>query len=385
MNSIKTKPQYSPELVRNILLHGQQIEGTAITDKVLIPYHLIPGRVRLFLGKVLFWRMLNQIRKRSVCQGEAKHYLDNTVESLFTPDHTIKQGDGDWAWPKEKRSALVLSHDVDTAGQEKGIGLMREVASEFGISHTFSFVGRFLNTYQETLDRFRTEGIDIALHDVIHDNKIAFLKKQEIVTRLGEVENLRKRWDIKGFRSPSWYLSPNLWEVLNEMGFLYDMSALDTWSFFSTEKTHGIRTFLPFMYDNLVVLPNTIPFELPWLCGYRVEESLEFWKPKIDKIAKAGGLIMINAHPDSWYCGNKKAARELSRLLEYIIDRHDPVAMNGAELAVHMGLMREKRCVMTLPGSPELHLPQQKSLPMEQAIESNPILVKKTDFLAHVN
>jgi peptidoglycan/xylan/chitin deacetylase (PgdA/CDA1 family) len=326
--------------------------------------------------------MLSKIRQAGGEGSEASHYTDNTVDFLFQPDAAVEPGSGRWSWPDGKGCGLVLSHDVDTQGQEQGIGMMRSVALRHGISHTFSFVGRFLADYQDTLDSLRVDGVDIALHDVSHDNQVAFLSEEAIVERLSSVSHFLQRWQIKGFRSPSWYLSPTLWAALNEMGFLYDMSALDSWSFFTAQKTHGVRTFYPFMYENLVVLPNTIPFELPWYCGYAVQDTLAFWKPKVDQIARAGGLIMINAHPDRWYCGNKPAARALDQLLDYIISQHDPVAMSGSGLALHMRKMRDQQCVMTLPGSPELRLPQlQPGQRQELPTDCNPLLTERRRFL----
>ncbi|HYF36380.1 MAG TPA: hypothetical protein VD994_13885 [Prosthecobacter sp.] len=223
---------------------------------------------------------------------------------------------------------------------------------------TISFVGQFIDSYAPLISDLRRTGADIALHDIAHTNDIAFMDRSTIVERLKRAAEWRSAYGITGFRSPSWYVSAALWNALDVCGFSYDMSALDTWPFFSKESNHGVRTFLPFGVGNLVVLPNTIPFDdMPGIVGYKPEELFAFWKPKIDAIAASGGLIMLNAHPDKWLSGNPRMLDSLGVVLRYILDTHDPARMTAREVAEHFRSQRFRGAVIDIPGEPLLAVP----------------------------
>jgi hypothetical protein len=101
------------------------------------------------------------------------------------------------------------------------------------------------------------------------------------------------------------------------MGFCYDMSALDSWPFFDRSRNFGVASIFPFRYGGLTIVPNTIPYDgPPRMCGYRVGEILTFWKPKLDWIARNGGLIMLNVHPDRWWSGTAKSAAMFGKVVD---------------------------------------------------------------------
>lgn len=262
--------------------------------------------------------------------------------------------------------------------------MLRNVAQKRGIKNTFSFVGRYLPQYAPLIHQLQSTGADVALHDVVHDNRIAFLPEEAIIERLSPTMEHVHRYNLTGFRSPSWYTSPALWSALGALGFLYDMSALDTWPFFSPKRNFGVCTFFPYMVGSLVVIPNTIPFETPWCCGYAVRHTLDFWKPKFDHVARSGGLIMFNAHPDRWYCGNRPAIEQLERCLDYILTTHDPATMTAAEAATHTLQMHRTGRTTELPGVPSISVPRHDTdpnLPAQATCRPNPCAVRPREFL----
>lgn len=292
---------------------------------------------------------------------EPEPYADNAVD-LYLAALDYDAGHAPWFWPKDRQAALVLSHDTDTGGQQKGLQLLTDLARRLEIKSTMSFVGRDMEDYGSLIEEMRADGFEIALHDVLHDNTISFQSAEVIVDRLRRAEEHMRRYEIEGFRSPSWYVSPILWQALPSAGFKYDMSALDTWPFFDKARRHGVKTFFPYAVGELVILPNTIPFDdLPGACGYGWKDVLAFWKPKIDLICRNGGLVMFNAHPDKWLSGNKQGITALQACMEYALDTYNIEPMRAVDVADHFRLMSRNGATRAIDDNPKLEIPNQAS------------------------
>jgi len=70
----------------------------------------------------------------------------------------------------------------------------------------------------------------------------------------------------------------------------------------------------------LVELPCTLPFEAPLLIGRRFDSLVSFWRPKIDLLKRAGGVVVVNTHPDPNYLGNLTMMAEYRALLTFLAD-----------------------------------------------------------------
>ncbi len=343
--------------IRQTLMHGQEVKVPSMTTKLMFPYHWIPGEMRILLSRFVFRAHTQNIPKDHNNRPIAP--FDHSVDTLSLQLNQHASDLPTWHWPQNRTCALVLSHDTDTAGQEKGIRELMKIATERGIRSTFSFVGNCIHHYSNLINEMRADGFEVALHDVIHDNRIAHFSVDEIIERLQPAQNAKSQYDMHGFRSPSWYTSPALWEALEQSGFMYDMSALDSWFLFEANKHHGVNTYFPFMVGKLVVLPNTIPFEVPWIIpGLRRSDTHVFWRPKIKSIAQAGGLIMINAHPDRWYCGRRYAADILRKLMDDILETYNPAVMQAIDVARHTHHIHTLEGMHTLPGNPIVCIPR---------------------------
>lgn len=211
------------EAIRRNLLLGQVTDERPLSERIPIPYHLIPGHLRVLLAKMAFRGHVRAMRED--VGRRPLSYLDNTTDQLATRLAPNTGTEPVWRWPAGRRCALVLSHDTDTGGQERGISILLDVASRWGMPSTFSFVGRYLDGYGRFLNELKDRGVEVALHDLVHDNQIAFLDQKAIIDRLSPLAEWQVQLGIEGFRSPSWYCSPVLWHSLEHLGFLYDMRA----------------------------------------------------------------------------------------------------------------------------------------------------------------
>jgi peptidoglycan/xylan/chitin deacetylase (PgdA/CDA1 family) len=368
--------------IRVRLLEGNSCSLPPLTNKLPFPYHFIPGDVRMWLGRLLFSRNLKKLRTQ---QRQPGSYADNSTDLLIS----ALAGETDlqlptWQWPEGKSCALVVSHDIDTPGQEKGVELLRAAAEKRGLRSTFSFVGSNLKGYEPLIRDLRSAGHEIALHDMHHDNRVAFLAEAEVVARLLPLKEAREAHGIVGFRSPSWYTSAALWRGLDKVGFQYDMSVLDSWPFFDPDRNFGVASLFPFSANGLVILPNTVPYDdTPWFCGYNIESILAFWKPKLDWIAGNQGLIMLNAHPDRWWSGSKRAAEMFGQTLDYILDQHEPARLRAIDVANHFRAESVRGATIALAGDPRLEIPRHGDASMQPpAFPKNPMLVSAAEYIA---
>lgn len=366
--------------IRFQLLEGHCCPTPSVTSRLPFPYHWIPGDVRMWLGRMLFQKNLKRLRSES---RFPRAYADNQTDRLITEYIEPMSGLPRWDWPQGARCALVVSHDVDTAGQTRGIEYLRKISEARGIRGTFSFVGETLEHYESLIRDLRAAGHEIALHDLHHDNRVAFMDTRSIVARLSPLREKLAAHGIRGFRSPSWYTSPALWSALRELGFAYDMSVLDSWPFFDPARNFGVASLFPFLADGLAILPNTVPYDdTPWFCGYPVQEILAFWKPKLDWIAANHGLIMINAHPDRWWSGNARAAEMLGRTLDDILEHHEPVVLRGIDAAHHVFAESARGAMSVVEGTPELQVPRHDRATVQRSQpRKNPMLTPPQEFL----
>ena len=360
-------------------LAGHHCPTPSVTCKLPFPYYWIPGDLRVVLARILFRKTLAKLTKE---ERDPRTYADNRTDLLCLSAFG-RRDLYSWRWPDGKRCALVLSHDVDTARQESGIELLARVAEDRGIRSTFSFVGKNLASYRSLLRRLRSAGHEIALHDRYHDNQVAFLAEDAIVKRLTPLKEQMAEHGIEGFRSPSWYTSPQLWRALKRMGFSYDMSVVDSWPFFDRSRNFGVASIFPFRYGGLTIVPNTIPYDgPPRMCGYRVGEILTFWKPKLDWIGRNGGLIMLNVHPDRWWSGTAKAAAMLGKVVDYVMQNYNPAVMRARDVSAQVASESARGATVILTGEPDLEIPIHGTIKMTDAKHvRNPFFLRREDFL----
>jgi len=167
------------------------------------------------------------------------------------------------------------------------------------------------------------------------------------------------------------------------LGFRYDMSVLDSWSFFDSSRNYGVGTLFPYRVDGLTILPNTIPFDdVPRFCGYAVSDIFSFWKPKLEWIARNEGLIMLNAHPDRWWSGSADAAAVFDRSIGYVLENFDPARLNAGGLAEHLNTQFARGALIALGDSPKLEIPRRRVPAMEfSEAKHNPMLTPPREFL----
>ena len=114
--------------------------------------------------------------------------------------------------------------EFGVVGAERVLGLLQEQ----GIVATWFVPGHTLETYPEICARIHGAGHEIGHHGYLHEPPATLTREQEeAVLRRGSAAIRRITGsDPRGYRSPSWDLSPHTVDLLLAHGFLYDSSMM---------------------------------------------------------------------------------------------------------------------------------------------------------------
>lgn len=211
---------------------------------------------------------------------------------------------------------VVLTHDIDTGHGFSWVRRTAEIELAHGFRSVWHVVGRGDPPDHAVLDWLVEHGCTIGLHGYNHDNKLAFLPAERIRRRLDACRPLIERYDIQCFRSPSWFRSDTLFDVLSEY-MRVDYSRLDT----DRSCPGGVGGCLwtkPFSLGGLTHVPTTVPFEDPLYWGCEPEQLVEFWRPKLDWLHGCGGGIVVNTHPEPQFSGNARMLGAYDQLLDLL-------------------------------------------------------------------
>ncbi|MFN0127097.1 MAG: glycosyltransferase [Verrucomicrobiales bacterium] len=212
--------------------------------------------------------------------------------------------DGWPGWPDGKRFAVVLTHDVEGPVGVANCRSLMELERELGFISSFNFIPA--GTYQtpvslrETLER---HGFEIGVHDLHHDGRL-YDSPAVFARKAVEINRHLHDWRATGFRS-GFMLNELDW--LQQLEISYDASTFDTDPF--EPQPDGQGTIFPFWVPSrhggggaatrggYVELPYTLTQDstLFLLLG---ETTPDVWIEKADWVARHGGMILVNVHPD---------------------------------------------------------------------------------------
>lgn len=200
-------------------------------------------------------------------------------------------------WPKGKRFALVLMHDVESAaGQAKVAQLMR-LEQEMGVCSAFNFVPERYRVSPDIRQMLQANGFEVGVHGLNHDGKL-FQSRQIFLERTQKINGYLKAWQAVGFCSPA---SHHNLEWMHDLAIEYDSSTFDTDPF--EPQPDGAETIFPFWVAQpatgrgYVELPYTLPQDFTLFILLK-ERTIDIWRKKLDWIAALGGMALVISHPD---------------------------------------------------------------------------------------
>ena len=145
-------------------------------------------------------------------------------------------------------------------------------------------------------------------------SRLADLDSEAIRERLDSCNDFVQRHSISGFRSPSFRVSPALYDQLAGR-FGYDSSVPDTDIASPWYVRRGCCTVFPYRRNGLLVIPPTLPPEDKCIAlGMSIEETKQLWMDKVKNIRQQGGLVcaVIHSEPHLW------SGREREKLYRWL-------------------------------------------------------------------
>jgi hypothetical protein len=228
-------------------------------------------------------------------------------------ERAARPPEGWTGWPEEKRFALILTHDVETAkGQEKCM-ILASMEKSLGFRSSFNFVAKEYNVSSALRHYLVKNGFEVGVHGLYHDGNL-FSSKKKFEDQAIEINHYLKEWGSTGFRTPCMYHNLNWIQYLN---IEYDSSTFDTDPF--EPQPDGVGTIFPFWVSadgrasasnlqppaasgtGFIELPYTLPQDFTLFILMR-EKNIDIWKKKLDWIAEKGGMALLITHPDYMNC-----------------------------------------------------------------------------------
>ncbi len=224
-------------------------------------------------------------------------------------------------WPKHRRLALALSHDVESL---EGVKLAEDVArleADYDVKSTWFIVGKFASAAAKLCNRVKAMGHEIGLHGTHHDMAFPFLTRSEMEKRLDGCQSFMDDYGVRGFRSPALLRTDLMYEVLGER-FAYDSSVVDSGRLSPHARPTGCASIFPFRRGRLVVAPITLPMDASLIfIGLDHEQMLALWADKLGFIAEYGAAAVFTSHTEPHFFGNKEGLATYERFLKSVTKR----------------------------------------------------------------
>ena len=227
--------------------------------------------------------------------------------------------------------ALVLTHDVEGPGGLDRCRQLMKLEKTLGFRSSFNFIPQ--GGYEvpvQLRNELARNGFEVGVHDLRHDGKL-YRTRRDFSENAALINGYLRDWNAVGFRSG--FMLHNL-NWLHDLNIEYDASTFDT-DPFEPQPDHR-NTIFPFWISapgaesvasasgrgGYVELPYTLPQDSTMFLLFR-EKTSDIWLRKLDWIAKHGGMVLLNTHPDYMNFQNENSAREFpvaryQEFLEYV-------------------------------------------------------------------
>jgi len=231
-------------------------------------------------------------------------------------------------WPGGKKFALILTHDVDTQRGQQRCRLLMQMEKKLGFRSLFNFVPERYAVSPDLRSELEQKGFEVGVHGLNHDGKL-FRSKEIFEHRSRKINQYLEQWNAVGFRAPA--MHHNL-EWMTALNIEYDLSTFDTDPF--EPQSDGVKTIYPFQAGGkqpgygYIEMPYTLPQDFT-LFVLMKERDINVWIKKANWIADAGGMILINTHPDYMNFGDQKDAvdeypvKYYEDFLKFIMDNYE--------------------------------------------------------------
>jgi len=319
--------------IRNVQNELYSMDRKPLASVLPTSYHWIPHILRRQLTDIFLFRL----KKRTPFpRFPVERSLEAFRYALSRCGAVLGDGpEGNNFWPYGKQYCICLTHDIDTEiGIEEAEGIVKLEAAR-GLKSCWYVVGRLIARHPDALETLVRMDQEVGLHGHMHSFRLPHRSENTIRRILSGYKEIIREYGILGFRSPHYNRSPRLFQLLPEF-FRYDSSIPDSDPFSLGRDSGGCCRIFPFMRGRIRELPITLPFDIPLHMGVSPSDLLRFWMEKILWIREAGGLILVNTHPEPAYLVDGEVRRAYEELLDMLQDGSDAWVALPREIVEHI-------------------------------------------------
>lgn len=194
-------------------------------------------------------------------------------------------------WPDGAPSALVLTHDVETAAGLRGIPKIAAIEERLGLRSSWNLVPYKYRIDLGLVDDLRDRGFEIGIHGYNHDGRL-FASPAIFRRRAPAIDEALRKYQAVGFRAPMVHRDLDAIQMLDVD---YDASCFDVDPF--QAMPGGIGGIWPCLVNDLVELPYTMPQDHTLFVGLG-QQTTAAWKHKLAFVRRNTGMALMLTHPD---------------------------------------------------------------------------------------
>jgi peptidoglycan/xylan/chitin deacetylase (PgdA/CDA1 family) len=218
-----------------------------------------------------------------------------------------------WFWPGAFRSAVVLTHDVESKEGMRLAVALADLEEELGFRSSFN-LGAWYEVDAGFLRELTSRGFEIGVHGLRHDRSL-FASRASFEAQTERLGELIGRFEARGFRSPATH---RVVRWLGELPVDYDCSVPHSDPF--EPQPGGCCSLWPFFIGHVVELPYTLPQDYSLFTLLR-HETPEVWIEQAERIEAEYGLIQCVSHPDPGYLGHPRNRARYAEFLRAMAER----------------------------------------------------------------
>ncbi|NHN31085.1 polysaccharide deacetylase family protein [Paenibacillus agricola] len=243
-----------------------------------------------------------------------------------------------YQWPQGKKCAVSLSFDFDGEspylwrtrntpsnmlgeweqrrfGPRQGIYRILDILKKYEVRATFFIPGVIAEKYPQAVEQVAKHGHEIGLHGYLHE-RVDQLTKTEVEETFTKSKEIFERLLGKktfGYRSPSWEMTLETFEVLREHNIIYDSSMMGYDHPYWVDDLPEIP--VQWLLDDAIFFrytgggPGSYPPQNPAVV-------MDAWKQEFEGMKRYGGLFLTTMHP--WISGRASRLMELEQLILFL-------------------------------------------------------------------
>ncbi|HEX5469801.1 MAG TPA: hypothetical protein VFW80_12215 [Gaiellaceae bacterium] len=289
----------------------------ALSERQLALFYL----VKRFVPRSVQLRARRRLVRRQRDPEFPRWPLDTSVSRLlgfYASCHLLSAGTGElpfrWFWPRGRRAALILTHDVESADGLRLAVELADLEESRGFRSSFNLVADWYPIDWGIVRELAARGFELGVHGVYHDRSL-FSSRQVFEEQQPALRDMAARLGAVGFRSPATH---RVIDWLGDLPFEYDCSVPHSDPF--EPQPGGCSSLWPYFLGDIVELPYTMPQDhtLFTLLG---ERTADLWRAQLERIEELSGLAQMLTHPDPGYLGDRDRRRLYVDFLDFARER----------------------------------------------------------------